>query len=178
MIEDDGDFERERPEPPEVEAQAQLLESMKSELQTRLEGALAKKYGDLAGISPLRFGRVRRGAAWADFGVTGPDGTWLWIGIRNLWTHAPRAWIDYYTFDDWQARRALKDAHQRIKRAGFTPRNGYFRFERPIEDLAGASPESHDAAVEVFARQLDKLVRSGAFDVEIRRLQPKLARRS
>jgi hypothetical protein len=174
VMEDDGDFAPTKPDRPETLAQVALLEALKPELQARLQGALAATYEDHVGeIAPLKFGRVRRGQTWSSFGVTGPDGTWLWIEIRNLSTRAPRLRIDYYTFPDWRARRQLKEAHQQIQRAGFQSIYGGYRFEKPIEKLAGATADNYAVALDVIVSQLDKLVRSRVFDVEVARLRRK-----
>jgi hypothetical protein len=171
VMEDDGEFATSAPSAPEVEAQGDLLEVLAPKLRDRLEGALQNLYGDVSEALDLRCTSIRRGGrTWTSFGLQASDGPWLWVGIRNLWTHHPRLWIDYYPLTDWRAKRRLGQAHQRIGRARFESYRDYYRFDEPVDALAGATPDQYAEALQAIWAVINKLVRCRVFDVEVERL--------
>jgi hypothetical protein len=175
VMQSDGDFDVGIPNPPEVDAQVHLLDALADSLMDHFTASLHRMYGSRAAtaISGLEHGRITQDRVWAAFTIRAQDGPWLRISVRNLWTRAPRLRVDYYTYPkrDWRARRRLREPHARIQRLGFDQRDSEFRFERPIEHLAGASQADHKVALEAIGDVLTKLVRSHVFDVEVERIQ-------
>ena len=172
VAESDGDFDQGIPTRPEVDAQRDLLGTIRPLVFEHLVHELRSNYrgnADLA-IRGLRALTVTQDRVWAGFVIRGADGAWLYIAIRNLFADHPRLRIDYYTFDDWHARRRLSDAHARIVKRGLKPVKNYYRLDQPVELLRGASAASPDAAIAVISGYLSRLVRAKVFDVEIDRL--------
>lgn len=174
VVQSDGDFDVGIPKPPEIDAQAALLKALAESVVQHLANALRDCYGRKAETAALGLshGRVSQDRVWAGFDIRAQDGPWLWIGVRNLWSTAPRLRIDYYTYpkSDWRARRRLREAHSGIERQGFVRRRDGFRFERPIEQLAGASSKKTDRALKIITDVVGTLVSHRVFDVEVERV--------
>jgi hypothetical protein len=136
----------------------------------RFRAALAKKHRDAAelAISRLRLSKPRYAGHGAGFGFHSPgDGPWLWVSVRDVTTRTPRLSVEYYRYNDWWALRKLADAHTRIERRHqFESLPLYHRYERLRPDLASLDGPKLGAAI---GEKLDQLVRSGVFEVEIRR---------
>ena len=132
VAESDGDFDQGIPTRPEVEAQRDLLGAISPLVFDHLVNELRSKYRGSAdpAIRGLHARPVTQDGVWAGFVIRGAeDGAWLYIAIRNLFADHPRLRIDYYTFDDWRARRRLSDAYARIVKRGFKHVNNYYRFD-------------------------------------------------
>jgi len=169
VMKSDGDFDIEVPDSREAAAQAHLLESVAESLVEHVARELRHVYKTNAEptASGLKASRVFQSRTWAGVGIDGPDGPWLWIAIRNLWSPAPRVSIDYYPFTDWRAKRRLTAAHARIEsRLGFERRRDTFRMEKPMPHLEHAGAAELEAAV---GKILSALVDARVFDVEIER---------
>lgn len=168
----DGDLERGgRKEFPEIAATLELLGQVSGPLLEHFNKSLCACYGDEAARAVERLKLVRprgRQGPWAGFGFSTPkDGGWAWFAVRNLWSRAPRLRVEYYPYEDWRAKRMLKEAHEQIERRhGFEHWPGLFRYERPRPDLRDGAVE---AFLRAFGEKLDQLVSSRVFDVEIRR---------
>lgn len=171
VVEDDGDFLEVRPRAPELDAQEELLRALTPELLARFEESMRTLYRDGVDGLDLDHGNVTSGGPWSSFGITASDGPWLWVGIRNLWTRAPRLWIDYYPLVDWRAKRRLAGAHRRIERLKFRQRGADYRFEEPTAELEGATAENHAQALEAVGGIFGELVRARVFDLEVERLR-------
>jgi len=180
VAESDGDFDEGIPTLPEVDAQRDLLLAIAPRVFEHLVNELRSKYRGHAepAIRGLRARPVTQDRVWAGFVIRGADGAWLYIAIRNLFADHPRLRIDYYTFDDWRARRRLSDAHARIGKRGFQAVNNYYRFDQPVERLRGATAADPDDAIAVIKECLSNLVRASVFDLEIERLGPRRRRKS
>jgi hypothetical protein len=179
VAESDGDFDQGIPTRPEVDAQRDLLRAISPRVFEHLVHELRSKYRGSAdpAIRGLQARPVTQDRVSAGFVISGADGAWLYIAIRNLFADHPRLRIDYYTFDDRRARRRLSDAHARIVKRGFKPVNNYYRFDQPVELLRGGSAANPDDAVAVISGCLSNLVRAKVFDVEIERLGRDVRRR-
>jgi hypothetical protein len=170
VMESDGDFDVKVPDSREGAAQAELLQKVAQPLVERLAKELRRVYkaNAQAAASGLKASRVFQSRTWAGVGIDGQDGPWLWIGVRGLWSPAPRIRIDYYPFTDWHAKRRLATAHARIEsRLGFERRRDTFRMERPMPRLEQAGELEVEAAV---GEILSAIVDARVFDVEIERL--------
>jgi len=170
IMESDGEFDAGIPSSREVQAQSTLLESVSLPLVKHLADELRQIYksdADVA-ISGLNASRVRQDRTWAGFAVSGADGPWLWLAVRNLWSAAPLLRVEYYTFTDAWAKRTLKAAHARIQARGdFVKRPDGYRVDKPEPRLADADPAT---ALDVMAEIVSFLARSRVFDVDVERL--------
>jgi hypothetical protein len=171
VVEADGDFDCVAPTSPEAEAGRVLLESSATEVLAHLARELTRVYRSRASVAVqgLWSSKVWKRGGWAGFGINAQDGTWLVVALRSLWSAAPGLRIDYWPYSDWRAKRRLEAAHRRlVSRYGFEECHGYFRSERPVPDLSGASVE---VAAKTIGTVLESLIRSGVFEVAIERIE-------
>lgn len=169
VVESDGDFDLGAPDLPEIDAQTKLLGAVSERLRDHLADRLRTTYGKRAegAVDRLKAKPVTQDRVWAGFVIQAADHPLLYIAIRNLFSDQPRLRVEHYTFHDKRSLRELREAHTRIRRKGFDPVSNYFRFERPLARLRGATADRPDKAFEVIAELITTLVRSRAFDVAI-----------
>lgn len=170
VMQADGDFAQRRPDGvPEVVSARELLVGAAPKIRDGFCELLVRTHGSEAEIAARRLRHSKpsgKRGPWAGFNLNTPDdGAWLYIEVRNLWSHALRVRVWHRHWPERRVRKEVRLAYDRIPdRAGFRLLRDGAMFDRPY---SSRTADRSDVADEII-RRLDTLVTVGVFEPDLR----------